>query len=125
MTRYTFDRLGDNTAPPMLDVPDGAREHEVTAAIEQHARKHIQGSGDWAIDPRCVPRKIGGYEIRSRSTSYTYGTARRAPVFAEDPFLAAAAAAFAAGPPNGEPALLTREGRAQAIADLQDAGVLP
>lgn len=95
MTRFTFDRLGDNPAPPQLDVPDNASESEVRAAIAAHARQHIRSSGDWAVDPIAVPRRIGGYEIRSRSTSYTYGSARRAPVFREDPFAAAAAAAFA------------------------------
>ena len=96
MTRWIFDRLGDNDKPPALTVPDDAPYGDGLDLLLEHARRHIQSSGDWRVDPMIRERRIGGYEIRSRSTGYLYGVARRSPIFIEDTFAAAAEASLGA-----------------------------
>lgn len=78
---YVFDRLGENTNPPICVVAD---LDDAPRALRRHALEHVISSdGYYVHDISVRRRRLGGYDIVDTATSYTYGVARRMPVFVE------------------------------------------
>lgn len=81
---WFFDRLGENLDVPPLHLGD---LDKTVQALQRHALEHIIVAGGFHLTgPNIRRRSLGGYDVVDAKTGYTYGQARKAPVFAEKPF---------------------------------------
>lgn len=80
---WWFDRLGENLDVPPLEIPDG---HNTVTTIREHIRQHLISTPGYPVNgPAIRRRRLGGYDIVDERSHFTYGQARRGPVFSEKP----------------------------------------